>query len=296
MSNQNKKRRLNVGIDEFHGYLSTIFPDDSGSGSGSDNHCGSAGSATGSNGIVKQRNKNIKKNNACKRSQQPAVMSSVVDDDDASASATAAASTGSTSSIRPDTVNVKFTKNAVELLRETYFTYLRQVGIELSQYDSINDNPELLIRALTLPDISTAADDEDDDEIDNDNDNEVVSEDDNNTSNSNSNNYNENLTKLMEKIINDAQNLLVLQHQQRGKQKQQREKAMKDENNNKNKNDNNNKKSKTSLGFLEGSTIDYVIEMIKSSFVVVDNPLSESACGCGSSFALKNFQQHGVED
>jgi len=53
---------------------------------------------------------------------------------------------------------------------------------------------------------------------------------------------------------------------------------------------------KTSLGFLEGSTIDYVIEMIKSSFVVVDNPQSESACGCGSSFAVKNFQQHGAED
>ncbi|OEU08743.1 hypothetical protein FRACYDRAFT_144710, partial [Fragilariopsis cylindrus CCMP1102] len=44
---------------------------------------------------------------------------------------------------------------------------------------------------------------------------------------------------------------------------------------------------KTSLGFLEGSKVDYVIEMIKSAFVVADNPLSESACGCGSSFAMK---------
>ena len=53
---------------------------------------------------------------------------------------------------------------------------------------------------------------------------------------------------------------------------------------------------KTSLGFLEGSKVDYVIEMIKSAFVVADNPLSESACGCGSSFAMKNFEKHGVED
>lgn len=53
---------------------------------------------------------------------------------------------------------------------------------------------------------------------------------------------------------------------------------------------------KTSLGFLEGSTIDYVVEMIKSSFVVTDNPLSESACGCGSSFAVKNFEKFGAKD
>lgn len=52
----------------------------------------------------------------------------------------------------------------------------------------------------------------------------------------------------------------------------------------------------TSMGFLEGSTIDYVIEMIKSAFVVTDNPQSESACGCGSSFAMKNFEQFSVKD
>ena len=44
-----------------------------------------------------------------------------------------------------------------------------------------------------------------------------------------------------------------------------------------------------SLGFLHGATIDYVQEMIKSAFAVTENPQSESACGCGSSFALKNF-------
>jgi len=52
----------------------------------------------------------------------------------------------------------------------------------------------------------------------------------------------------------------------------------------------------TSMGFLEGSTIDYVIEMIKSAFVVADNPQSESACGCGSSFAMKNFEKFGTKD
>ena len=52
----------------------------------------------------------------------------------------------------------------------------------------------------------------------------------------------------------------------------------------------------TSMGFLEGSTIDYVIEMIKSAFVVSDNPQSESACGCGSSFAMKNFGKFGASD
>jgi iron-sulfur cluster assembly accessory protein len=52
----------------------------------------------------------------------------------------------------------------------------------------------------------------------------------------------------------------------------------------------------TSLGFLEGSTLDYVIEMIKSSFTIRDNPKSESACGCGSSFAVKNFSSNPALD
>jgi iron-sulfur cluster assembly accessory protein len=52
----------------------------------------------------------------------------------------------------------------------------------------------------------------------------------------------------------------------------------------------------TSLGFLEGATLDYVVEMIKSAFVVRDNPKSESACGCGSSFAMKNFTANPAMD
>lgn len=51
-----------------------------------------------------------------------------------------------------------------------------------------------------------------------------------------------------------------------------------------------------SLLLLKGSTIDYVQEMIKSTFEVRDNPQSESACGCGSSFAVKNFTSNPAID
>eukprot|EP01116_Phalansterium_solitarium_P006641 TRINITY_DN18982_c0_g1_i1.p1 TRINITY_DN18982_c0_g1~~TRINITY_DN18982_c0_g1_i1.p1 ORF type:complete len:161 (+),score=9.50 TRINITY_DN18982_c0_g1_i1:23-484(+) len=42
-----------------------------------------------------------------------------------------------------------------------------------------------------------------------------------------------------------------------------------------------------SLRHLKGSTIDYKDELIRSSFVVAENPNSEKNCGCGSSFASK---------
>lgn len=51
-----------------------------------------------------------------------------------------------------------------------------------------------------------------------------------------------------------------------------------------------------SLKLIHGSKIDYVEEMIKSSFEVRENPQSESACGCGSSFALKNFSSNPALD
>jgi iron-sulfur cluster assembly 2 len=51
-----------------------------------------------------------------------------------------------------------------------------------------------------------------------------------------------------------------------------------------------------SLELLEGSKVDYVEEMIKSGFEVRENPKSESACGCGSSFAIKNFSTNPALD
>ncbi len=52
----------------------------------------------------------------------------------------------------------------------------------------------------------------------------------------------------------------------------------------------------TSLGLIAGSTVDYVEEMMKSAFAVINNPKSESACGCGSSFAVKNFASNPALD
>lgn len=52
----------------------------------------------------------------------------------------------------------------------------------------------------------------------------------------------------------------------------------------------------SSLNLLQGSTVDFVQEMIRSSFIIKDNPQSESACGCGSSFAVKNFESNPAYD
>lgn len=42
-----------------------------------------------------------------------------------------------------------------------------------------------------------------------------------------------------------------------------------------------------SFAFLKGATVDYVEEMMSSSFRVVENPNSEAGCGCGTSFSAK---------
>ena len=41
----------------------------------------------------------------------------------------------------------------------------------------------------------------------------------------------------------------------------------------------------TSFNFIKGSTIDYVNELIGSSFKI-NNPQASSSCGCGTSFSI----------
>jgi iron-sulfur cluster assembly accessory protein len=44
---------------------------------------------------------------------------------------------------------------------------------------------------------------------------------------------------------------------------------------------------KTSLQFLNGAVLDYSVTMMSSAYRIISNPVAESSCGCGSSFALK---------
>lgn len=46
------------------------------------------------------------------------------------------------------------------------------------------------------------------------------------------------------------------------------------------------------LELVKGATVDFVEDMMRSAFAVINNPQSESACGCGSSFAIKSFQKN----
>ena len=43
-----------------------------------------------------------------------------------------------------------------------------------------------------------------------------------------------------------------------------------------------------SLDMMRGSTIDFETELIRSGFVVLNNPNAEAGCGCGVSFGLKD--------
>jgi iron-sulfur cluster assembly accessory protein len=44
---------------------------------------------------------------------------------------------------------------------------------------------------------------------------------------------------------------------------------------------------KLSLPFLEGAIIDYKQTMMKSSFLISENPKAEISCSCGTSFSPK---------
>lgn len=44
---------------------------------------------------------------------------------------------------------------------------------------------------------------------------------------------------------------------------------------------------KISIPFLEGAYIDYKETMIKSAFIVSENPKAEISCSCGTSFSPK---------
>ena len=42
-----------------------------------------------------------------------------------------------------------------------------------------------------------------------------------------------------------------------------------------------------SMEFVDGATVDFVVEMVSESFQVVGNPNADGGCGCGVSFSAK---------
>ena len=43
------------------------------------------------------------------------------------------------------------------------------------------------------------------------------------------------------------------------------------------------------LDMINGSTVEYVEEMIRSAFEITDNPMADNGCSCGVSFSPKNL-------
>ena len=43
------------------------------------------------------------------------------------------------------------------------------------------------------------------------------------------------------------------------------------------------------MEMINGSTVEYVQEMIRSAFEVTDNPMADNGCSCGVSFSPKDL-------